>query len=662
MRFGAAYYPEHWPRERWPLDARMMQAAHFNTVRMAEFAWTRLEPREGAFDFAWLDDVMDVLGAHGIDTLLCTPTATPPDWVVAESPEILPIYPDGRIVGFGGRRHYCPTNPSYREHIERIVRAMGTHYARHPHVVAWQIDNELACHQEACFCDFCQQGFQTWLQAQYETLDALNAAWGTDFWSEVFTDWRNIPAPRFNSTAHHPALLLAWKRYYTDVWTQFYQFQADLLRDSGVTTPITTNLMGLFSGIDYYTHARALDFVTWDNYPNSYPEAAGEGYAPLSCDLMRSIKDGQPYWVVEQQSGAPGWQTMSRTGPGYIRLMTYQALAHGADGMLYFRWRSCRFGIEQYWHGILQHDGRPNWRYDEVAQIGKEFHNLPDDLFTGRTPAAVAMLYSHDQVWAHEIQPHVAGFHYNNEQLPLYRALRQAAVDVDLVNEESELTGYLLLIAPAWQLVPADTAERIIDFVRGGGTVVFTFRSGVKDWDDMIFSDPLPGPLRELLGITVDDYDALGAQQVTNNIRFTDAAPLTGMLPGTLWADVITAEEARVVATFTSGWYAGRPAITVNRFGDGQAWYVGTHLEEEAFWQPFLHSLLTQAQLANAPHTSEGVEIARRQGDMLYTFVMNMQPVDGWVEIEQVRMDQITGEFLSPGRIPLPPYGVRILA
>jgi len=661
MRFGAAYYPEHWPRERWPIDARMMQAAHFNTVRLAEFAWTRLEPDEDAFDFGWLDDAMELLGAHGVQTLLCTPTATPPAWVVEQSPDILPITPDGKLVNFGGRRHYCPTQTSYREHTARIVHAMGQHYATHPHVIAWQIDNELAGHVDQCYCDACQQAFQQWVQAQYGSLDAVNEAWGTDFWSEVFTDWTQIPAPRYMHAQHSPSLVLAWKRFYTDVWTDYFLFQKNLLRESGVTVPITTNLMGLFRDLDYYTHARALDFVAWDNYPNNYPAPAGKYESAFAHDLMRSVKDGKPYWVVEEQSGAPGWNQLGgRTGPGYMRLMTYQAIAHGGEGILYFRWRTCRFGVEQYWHGILQHDGRPNWRYAEVTRTGQELRALPDDLFTARTPTPVALLYSHDQLWAHGIISHVPGFDYVGEQLPIYGALREAGVDVDMVNEESDLTPYRVLIAPAWQLLPADTAEAVIDFVRHGGTLVLTYRSAVKDWDSVIWQDPLPGPLRDLLGITVDDYDALGVQQATVGVHGCGSFPLPAGLTGTLWADVITAEGADTEATFADGWYAGRPAITVNRFGDGQAWYIGTHLDS-AFWQSFLKELLAQAHLPSADATSDGVEIAHRQGERRYTFVLNMQQIPGWVELAGTQTDLLTGDAVGPGKVALEPFGVRIL-
>ncbi len=659
MRFGAAYYPEHWPRERWEADARMMQEAGFNIVRMGEFAWTRFEPREGEFDFAWLDESIALLGKHGIQTLLGTPTATPPGWLMEQDPEVRPVLYDGYAVGFGGRRHYCPTNAKYREHTARIVRAMGEHYAANPNIACWQIDNELAGHQDTCFCPSCHSAFHKWLQEQYSTLDALNEAWGTEFWSELFTDWSQIPMPVRISGAHNPSLQLAWHRFFTDVWTDYYTFQADILRECGVTAPITTNLMGLFTGLDYNTHARALDFVTWDNYPGFSTD--GHYSSAMANDYMRGIGDGRPFWVVEQQSGVGGWNKIfARTAPGYIRLMAYQTIAHGGAGILFFRWRSCRFGVEQYWHGILQHDGRPNWRYHEVCNMGKEIAALPADIFTAQTRADVALLYSTDQAWAHDIQSHVEGFSYNNEISPIYNTLRDAGIDTDLVNEESDFSGYRVLIAPAWELIPADTAERVIDFVRNGGILVCTFRSAVKDWDGVIFSDPLPGPLRGVLGITIDDYDALGTQNASVSLQLTGAAPMVGAHKGTLWADVITAEEAEPAAVFTEGWYIGKPAITVNHFGSGEAWYIGTHLNTD-FWKPFVSYLQAATDIPHTSATSPGVEIAHRYGNRKYTFVMNMNSSAGWIDLNVPTTDLLTGEELKTGIIDIPGFGVMIL-
>jgi beta-galactosidase len=269
------------------------------------------------------------------------------------------------------------------------------------------------------------------------------------------------------------------------------------------------------------------------------------------------------------------------------------------------------------------------------------------------------VLYSTDQLWAHQTQPHAKGFDYLKQCLPAYHGLRDAGIDVDIVNEESDLSGYRLLIAPAWQLVPADAAEAVIDFVRNGGTAVFTFRTGVKDWDGVIFADPLPGPLRDLLGITIDDYDALGSKSATAIVQANHPALPAAPLSGTIWADVITAEDAEVAATFADQWYAGRPAITVNRFGRGQAWYIGASLGGD-LWTPLVRHLLAQAALP-AVRVSGGVEVSHRQGDRLYTFALNMRNEPGWIELDAPMTDLLTGEVVGSGRVAIEGFGVRVL-
>jgi beta-galactosidase len=656
MRIGAAYYPEHWPRQRWPVDARMMKTAGLNLVRMAEFAWTRLEPSAGRFDFGWLDEAIALLGRHGIGTILGTPTAAPPGWVVAQSPEILPVTADGHVIGFGARRHYCPTRAGYRVHVERIVRAMGRHFAGNRHVICWQIDNELGNY---CWCDSCQAAFQSWLKHRYRTLDALNAAWGTDFWSEVFTAWEQIPAPRQAGAAHHPSLLLAWKRFYSEAWDGYYRFQRDLLKAGGVKAPITTNMMGTFPHLDYYQHARGQDLVIWDNYTE--PGYPWRYRSAISCDFMRSVRGNRPYWTAEQQSGCSGHDKVyGRTEPGRIRLMTYQAIAHGGAGICYFRWRTCRFGVEQYWHGILQHDGRPNWRYREVARIAQEFRALPADLFAATTPARSALMFSYPQLWAHEAQPHVEGFSYELARLNPYQALRDAGIDTGIINEDSDLSPYRLVVLPAWLLVSAKGAAWIKAFVRQGGTAVITYRSGVRDDENVVVAEPCPGLLRRLLGITVDDYDALGNFNESVGVEIAGDLPFAGTRTGTLWADVITADTARVVGAFTGHWYAGRPAITVNRYGKGEAWYVGCEMGMD-FWQPFIGHLAARLGLPTAPPTSERVEVARRRGRRLYTFVMNMNPAEGWIDLPRPQWELLSDERLGPGRVRLPKFAVRIL-
>ena len=334
--FGVDYYPEHWPRERWPIDARMMREAGIGLVRMGEFAWAKMEPAEGQFDFAWLDDAIGVLAAEGIQTVLGTPTATPPAWIIERNPEILPVDNTGAVRGFGGRHHDCQSNETYRVHIRRIVRAMAGHFAPDPHVVGWQIDNELGnSHRSLCFCDSCARAFRAWLRVRYKTIEALNQAWGTVFWSQTYSTFDQVPVPLPTPNSHNPSLLLDWKRFCSDLIVNFQRLQVAILREECPRQFVTHNYMGLFDKTNYFDLAEDLDFIAHNQYPlhfrkDRYPVAPPERLA-ATLDLMRGIKR-KPFWIMEQQAGPSGWETVSSTPrPGQLRLWTHQAVARGAD-------------------------------------------------------------------------------------------------------------------------------------------------------------------------------------------------------------------------------------------------------------------------------------------------------------------------------------------
>ena len=490
MKIGACYYPEHWAVERWAIDARMMKEAGFNVIRTGDFNWTRLETAPDKFDFGWLDQALEVFAQQGISVMMTTPTAAPPAWLMQAHPEIAPTRADGRRSAFGGRRHYCPHQPAFRSAVIRIVSTLAKKYATNPNIIAWQVDNEQAAafHGGHCFCTLCEGFFQDWLQRHYQHIDALNEAWGTDFWSMNFSTWSEIPAPRDTGGPHNPSLLLAWRRYYTEVWCNFQTFQNELLRANGVTTPITTNLTGLSWGFDPFTMAEKLDVVSWDNYPMlanlPLSELEGRGHVTpaLACDFMRGVNRGNPYWVTEQQSGAGGQSEIlgpyatrpdahvELSGPG-----AWRCHAHLLPlAILPIRGRSS-IGM-----GFCNTIGRPNWRLREATQIATEFHSLPADLFTARTPTRVGVLVSAQQAWSHEIQAHVKGFSYKEEILGPYEALRRSGIDVDILYEGSDLSAYRLLVASSFQMITPEVAEQIQKFVHNGGTLVTNFRSSVK--------------------------------------------------------------------------------------------------------------------------------------------------------------------------------------
>ena len=515
--YGVDYYPEHWPEERWPLDARMQREAGFNTVRLAEFAWSRLEPSAGHFDFDWLDRAIDVLAAEGMQVVLGTPTAAPPAWLIDQDRTILPVDATGHRVSFGGRRHYCPTHPAFHAATQRIATAMAEHYARHPAVVGWQIDNEFGGNGTArCYCDSCRNAFLQWLQRRYGSVDALNQAWGTVFWSQEYSAWQQVPLPLPPSGIHNPSLELAYRRFASDAFVGYQQLQIDLLRRLAPNQWITTNLMRAFTPLDYAALAQPLDFVSWDNYPRSrrVPGVHPDQVA-FTHDLMRGLRGGQGFWIMEEQSGACGWEIVKSTPrPGEIRLWTYQAVGHGADGIVYFRWRTCRFGAEEYWHGILDHDGRPNRRYAEVGQTGAELARLAPLLEGTCVQADVALLRAYDVLWALEIQPHHPELTYDAIQQAWFNGFYQRGIQTNIVSPSADLSRYRVVVAPALFLADTQSAARLEAFVDAGGTLVLTFRSGVKDPENVVVDQTLPGPFARVCGVEVAEYDCAEVGEV----------------------------------------------------------------------------------------------------------------------------------------------------
>ncbi len=660
FRFGVDYYPEHWPETRWAEDARLMQEAGINVVRLAEFAWGKLEPREGQFAFDWLDRVVALLGAHGIKSVLGTPTASPPPWVMTD-PELFLVNEDGVRVTYGSRREYCPTHETYRRHSLRITQAMASHYRDNPDVIGWQIDNEFG---GRCYCLECQRAFQSWLRRKYQTLDELNARWGTIFWSHVYTDWAQIPLPWSQARTANPGLALDYRRFMSDTYRAFQQLQIDAIRQRCPGHFITHNLMGFnYPNLNYFEMAEPLDFVAWDNYPRGFweikPGVDVSGLA-LGHDAMRSLKH-QNFWVMEAQSGPAGWEIVGlMPRPGEIRLWAYQGIAHGADGIVFFRWRTCRFGTEQYWHGVLDHDGRPRRRYAEVQRMGQEIKRIGEQIAGAAVRADVAMLLSYDTRFAFQAQPNNPRLDYPAHFATYYAALHRKNVSVEIVSPADDFSGYKLLIAPALYVVDQALADRLRAFAEDGGTVIFTARSGVKDAANAVVDQPLPGLLADLCGVEVTEYDSLGAEMV-NPLRFEHPQVRAGGGAAGIWCDVLEPTTAEVVASYTEDYYAGRPAITVNRFGRGRAIYVGT-IGDDDLAQTVIGWASGLAGVQPVLETPAQVEAtARWQGDHRLLFVLNHGDEQQQVSLDGDYVDLISGEARS-GRVTLPPKEVLILS
>lgn len=663
MYFGVCYYPELWPEERWAKDVVLMREAGVNVARLAEFAWAKLEPEEGVYDFAWLDRVIDLLSQKGINVVLGTPTASPPSWLTYKYPSVLPVDENKMVRNAGSRRHYCVNNPIYQDYTRRIVEAMADHYRDTSSVIGWQIDNEFGGHNSArCYCDRCAQKFREWLKDRYQSLNNLNEAWGTAFWGHTYSAWEHVPLPWKTPGRHNPSLLLDFYRFSSDSVVAYQQLQIDILRHIAPHQFITHNMVALlFDQIDYHHLAKTLDFVSLDIY--DFPGVTTPALRAFNHDLIRGFK-GKNYWVMEQQCGQDSVRPYNPTlPPGEVRLRTYQAIAHGADGIVYFQWRSARSGPEQYEGGMLNHAGEPTRAYYEIKRVGEDLKRLAAILEDTIPSAEVAMLFCYENLWALELPPHnqqLTGmegvrFYYADYHEVLY----DLNVPVAFLQPDMDLSFYRLIIVPSLILVNEDIVKSLYDYVSDGGTLLLTIRSGVKSQNNLVTDKPLPGAFRELLGVHIAEFDSL-TPDTANAVMIVHPELQTKEFPVRIWCEVIEPETAQVVAKYVHGYYAGKAAITVHGYGKGQAAYIGTVGTEELY-RELLKWLLAKAGVRPIVETPLGVEASIRIGagkELL--FLLNHTPAVQRVELHGRYADAITNLMLGD-IIDLEPREVRVL-
>jgi beta-galactosidase len=667
LLFGADYYPDQTAEHLWEEDAARMSAFGITNVRMAEFAWALMEPTEGTFEFAWLDRSLQILHKHGIAVILGTPSAAPPAWLSQKYPEILEVNSEGVTLSTGARRFTCPTNATYRRLSVSIATAMAQHYADAPGVLGWQIDNELTLGSSGrCYCRFCRAGFQDWLRDKYKTLDAINEAWGTVFWSNTYTDFAQIPVPLPSGAPPNPGLALDYDRYQSYANVSFLGEQLTVLRKLCPKHFITTNNVSLVDTIDMRDLYRGLDFVASDNYPGFFAvmHAGGgssDSVAPLvsySHDFSRSIRGGEPFFIMEEQTGKAGQPTFSpQPEPGQLRLWSFQAVAHGAMGMNYFRWDTDNAGAEEYWHGILQHDRLPSPGFDEIRQTIREMKSLGRQALHAPCNAELALCYDYSSGWALGIQPGQPDLKYMTEMLTWYGVTAPLQAGIDIIDAARDLSQYKAVLAPAMYVLGTEQAARIRAYVQGGGTFVAGFRLGVKDEHSRIVDVPLPGLLRDVMGVELLDYQPIYAEK--------QAVAFTGALAGAnaacrVWADILTPKGAEVLATYTGGAYAGKAAITTHAFGKGRAIYVGAGLEAPALAR-VLATLLGEAGIRPRAQAPQGVELTmRHHAGTRWIYLLNHTAEAQSVTMDGPYKDLLDGHTYS-GSVPLPGYGVRVL-
>ncbi|PNY82153.1 beta-galactosidase [Deinococcus koreensis] len=628
LLLGSCDYPEHVPRDRWATYARMQKELGLSFVRIAEFAWSRIEPQCGRYDWAWLDQAIEAYHGCGLRVVLCTLTATPPAWLIRAHPEILASDEQGRVREFGSRRHYDFASPVYREHSRRLTLAMALRYGRHPAVVGWQTDNEFGCHGTTrSYGGASAAAFPEWLRHRYGVVERLNEAWGNVFWSMEYTDFSQVRPPMLTVTELNPSHVLDYARFASQQVADFQKEQLEILREMSPGRFITHNFMIFESGFDHYQVAQGLDFATWDNYPLGMleffaPSGSGEevktryartGHPDLIAfnhDLYRGLvaqpglgREGRGTpngpWVMEQQCGQVNWAPYNPLpAGGAVQLWTAQAWAHGADVVSYFRWRAATMAQEVMHSGLLRHDETPDRGYAEVETLDQT--QFP----VGPVPARVALLHDYESLWLYDQQKHSASLSYWTQTVAYYSALRSLGIDVDIVHADAGLSAYAVVVAPAITLVPPERAARWAKAVEGGVALVCGPRTAFRTPGGQTWETGQPGPLSDTLGVKLLQYDSL---RPTLSQRVSGPG---GDVQAHGWAESYRLQGAEALYSYSGGPLDGEAAVTRR----GQVTTIGAHSPE--LIGAVLADVLQRAGVETTP-LPEGVRLSRRAGRTL---------------------------------------------
>ncbi|MDN3021474.1 beta-galactosidase [Streptomyces sp. S.PB5] len=659
IRYGGDYNPEQWPQEVWDEDHRLFTRAGVDTLTVGVFSWSLTQPAEDTYDFTVLDRILDRAAAEDRQVCLATGTAALPPWLARKYPEVNRTDFEGRRHRYGRRHNFCPSSPAYRRLSTAMAARLAERYARHPALIAWHINNEYG---GVCYCELCAEAFREWLRNRYDSLDALNDAWWTTFWSHRYTDWSEIEPPSA-LTEHwrgpdHTAfqgITLDYFRFTTDALLGCFLAEKEVIRAHDPDTPVTTNFMGMFRPLDYHRWAPHLDFASWDSYP---PLDAPPTWPALAHDLMRGLKDGAPFWLMEQTPSTTACRDVNPLRrPGELRLATYQAIAHGADAALYFQLRASRGACEKYHGAVIGHAGRDDTRvFREVAVLGRELVELGDAVLDARTPARTALVFDWDSWWALEISDGPSRLvKYQDVVHAYYRAAREAGADVDVVPQTGDLSSYDVVLAPVLHLVKGDLAARLEGVAARGGTVLTTFLSGRCDEHDRAFLTDVPGPLAPLTGVRVDEWDA-------RQREFAQPIPELGS-EARLVFEIVRLRGAEAVATYGADFYAGTPAVTRNVFGEGEGWYVATALAQPGVDEVVLR-VLARHDLIGPYADHPSVEAATRvapDGTRLL-FLLNHGAEHAHLTAHTTATDLLTGKRTEKGEpLTLDPLGVLVL-
>ncbi|GAB2907755.1 beta-galactosidase [Streptomyces mayteni] len=660
LAFGGDYNPEQWPEEVWDEDVALMREAGVTLVSLGIFSWARLEPAPGEYDFDWLDRIIAKLHDAGIGVDLATPTVVPPAWFYRAHPEALPVSREGVRWAFGSRGAICHSSPAYQEAAARVATALGERYGRHPAVRMWHVHNEYGVPVLECYCDISAADFRRWLRERYSDLAALNAAWGTAFWGQGYGDWEEIQPPRLTPTVANPAMRLDFARFASDSALANFVRERDILHELSPGIPVTTNFMvspTQCDTIDYWKWGREVDIVTNDHYLVAEEDRNHINLA-MAADLTRSVAGGRPWLLLEHSTSGVNWQARGiAKRPGEMARNSLGHVARGSEGAMFFQWRASRSGAEKFHSAMVPHAGTDSRVWREVVQLGADIGALAP-LRGSRTVADVAMVWDWESWWAQRLEWRPSQDLDTRERAEsFYAALYDRHLTVDFVHPEGDLTGRPLAVVPALYLATAAAGENLRRYVEGGGTLLVSYFSGIVDAHDAVHPGPHPGALRDVLGLTVEEFQPLRAGE---RVALAATDGLGPALTGDVWAETLTTRGAEPVWHYTEGPAAGRPAVTRHALGAGTAWYVSSRLGRDDL-DHVLAAASADAGIAPRDDLPRDVELVRRRGaDGDYLFAINHTATEAKVDLAAHGTELLTGERVA-GRLVVPAGSVRVV-
>ncbi len=633
VKIGTTYYPEHWPRDRWQKDIQLMKEAGINVLRLAESAWAKLEPRDGDFDFSWLDDFISMISEENMEVVLGTPIEASPVWLRHVNPEVVAHDRFGRI--HAERGFHCHNNSNFKYYVDRLVNKLAEHYAKNPIVVGWQIDNELR--SVPCYCSECEEGYRNWLKDKYNTLDNLNRAWGTTFWSQVYNEWEEIKLPTADQLTKSVSQILDYKRFQSDSTVNHLNRQVEIIKKHAPHHFVTHNTMGLYPGLDVYNLSEKLDFISLDIYPDV---DADNTWTCLSLDIHRSAKKDN-VWVMEQKNGYFNYSNYNLAiEPGLVRLWALQDIARGSNAVLFYRWRSNGYSWEQNPNGILRHDGSPRRAFDEIKQLTNELQDFSEALAETKIQSPVAIIHSYDHIWSFEAHTQYKNFDYRKHIVSYYKALLQMGITPDLVDPRMDLSEYRLVIAPSLTMVSDEIQANLKEYVENGGHLIIGARSGFKTWENTTIDTPWPGLLTDLAGVNVDEFEVL-PDRYSNSISYNNKE-----YEVKVWLDMLELKTAESLATYTKKFYAGRTAISKNLYKSGIVYFVGV-MGNDTLVSDLLKDIANESALAYTLLPKGVYKTCRENKEDKYYFYVNMNTEPKEITIPEKGIDILTGKHVT---------------